>query len=548
VLLYLSSPGTLDRDGWLVLAWLGLYRLGSVLLDPLAEPGAPRIRVRRALLAEYLGHVLGAGLWFHWLAHVHPATLLYVAPAYALYFLAQGPVLRRMASRLPVALALGLTLWGFEALRSWIPLPFGLGWFRMAHHAHHHLWLSGSVRVLGIEGLSLAVALAAGSLLGCLRARRLVLPELALGLGGIGVCAILSLGTAAPPMKEAKDWPRLLLVQPGFADERLGLQPARQRLLGLLELSHRALESLREAGEPPPDVVCWGESMLHVPVVDAAWRAAVAEGERPPGWPEGDLLALAESYDEGLQGAVLGPLFSGPRPILDPGSWFVGGSEHWTHEPGEGLRREVMLALFDPRGELRGIAGKRFLCPGAETLHGLEHLAPVRGFFRWIGGYVPDFSPAERTTVFELTSRSGEPLRLSATLCFDNAFQEPYLDAVGQGALDLHLVASNEAWFKTSYEMDHMVAFSRLLALSTGRSLVRATNSGVSIGIGPDGRELGRVGGAGQDRAVSGWRLIAVPVPLDGSLYPPFPALAGALRLLSIGIPLLVLLFVRRAR
>ena len=120
--------------------------------------------------------------------------------------------------------------------------------------------------------------------------------------------------------------------------------------------------------------------------------------------------------------------------------------------------------------------------------------------------------------------------------------------AAGAGELDFHLVGSNEAWFKTSYEMDHMVAFSRILALATGRSFVRATNSGVSICLGPDGRELGRVETAGRDRAVAGWEVFAVPTPRDRKAFPAYPSLAGVWGGLSIGIPVLLFFLLHRRR
>ena len=75
-------------------------------------------------------------------------------------------------------------------------------------------------------------------------------------------------------------------------------------------------------------------------------------------------------------------------------------------------------------------------------------------------------------------------------------------------------MASNEAWYRTSCEMDQMLAFSRIMALMTGRAFVRATNSGVSAVLGPDGRELGRVrDAAGCDRAIAGFGAWSVPVP-----------------------------------
>ena len=52
---------------------------------------------------------------------------------------------------LSLVLALPSAWMSVEALRSLLPLPIGAPWLRLGHHAHHHLWLSGSARVWGLE-------------------------------------------------------------------------------------------------------------------------------------------------------------------------------------------------------------------------------------------------------------------------------------------------------------------------------------------------------------------------------------------------------------
>ncbi len=552
VLFFLASPGMAGPDGSFLLAVGALALFGFILLHPLSAPGESP---RKPLLAEYVAHTLGGVLWFYWLGHVTLLTLVYVGPAYALYHLAQGPVLRGFAKRFSHALSLALCYTGFEALRSWIPTPFGLGWFRFGHYTHHHLWLSGSARVFGIEGLSFVGALAAGGLLGVFlawRNGRSVRREALLGLSGLALALVFALSIRAPKTREG---PQVLLIQSGFEQERLGLDPHQGQLVKLVAQTREAIEALRARQAAPVDLVCWGESMLYLPIADESFRAALARGERPDWWTE-DSEGLPEQLDRSLRHYVLSQLFGEGRvpPILDPGTWFSGGSERWYFDDELGFAKNVMLGLFDPEGQRRGLAGKQYLCPGAETLHGLERFQFVQDFFTWIGGYVPRFSPAEETSVFAIETRGGAEYRFSATLCFDNAFAEPYLEAVGTGELDFHLVASNEAWFKTSYEMDHMVAFSRILALATGRSFVRATNSGISIVLAADGTELGRVraprapGEPAVDRAVRGWEAFAVPVPLERTEFPPYASLAGVLRALSVGIPFVLFLFLHRRR
>jgi apolipoprotein N-acyltransferase len=84
--------------------------------------------------------------------------------------------------------------------------------------------------------------------------------------------------------------------------------------------------------------------------------------------------------------------------------------------------------------------------------------------------------------------------------------------------VDFHLIASNEAWYRRSVEMDHMLAFSRMIAAATGRSVLRATNSGISALIGPDGSLLEVLEGPDGPKMARGVGTWTVPVPVrDGA-------------------------------
>jgi len=145
---------------------------------------------------------------------------------------------------------------------------------------------------------------------------------------------------------------------------------------------------------------------------------------------------------------------------------------------------------------------------------GFEQIGWVRDVIYSVAGYVPDLvSGADDAETLSFTARDGRKFRFGVSVCFDNAFDDPYTDPLRRGDFDFHAVFSNEAWFLRSQEGDQMVAFSRLIAIATGRSLVRATNSGITTVIAPDGRELGRVRVGGDDREVAGTLRVTIPVP-----------------------------------
>ncbi len=106
---------------------------------------------------------------------------------------------------------------------------------------------------------------------------------------------------------------------------------------------------------------------------------------------------------------------------------------------------------------------------------------------------------------------------MAVAVCFDNAFLDVHVEPLRAGPVDFYIEVSNEAWFRHSQEYDQMIAFSRLLAAATGRSIVRATNGGVSALIGPDGVERRRLERGGEDRMVRGTLEIVVPVPTAGA-------------------------------
>ncbi|MEQ1894756.1 MAG: hypothetical protein ABL998_19610, partial [Planctomycetota bacterium] len=230
------------------------------------------------------------------------------------------------------------------------------------------------------------------------------------------------------------------------------------------------------------------------------------------------------------------------------GASFSVGAEVYDLVEGE-IRRKVGLILFDAAGNRAAPAFKQFLVPLGETFFGFERQAWARQLAFDSAGYVPDLVAGERTGRLTLRGRDGRLYPLSGTVCFDNAHPFPYRSALAEGPVDFHLVASNEAWYGTSCEMDQMLAFSRVFALSTGRSFVRATNSGVSTVIAGDGREVGRVtDAAGRDRAVAGAVALTVPVPAPGlATVTPYVRLGRWSELLWLALGLFAVLRPTRA-
>jgi apolipoprotein N-acyltransferase len=522
-LFVLASPGALVGDGSCALAVAGFALWSATVV----RSG------RRAFAVEWLAGALGGGALFYWCAYVVWFGPVYCGAGWGVYAACAGLAVRRMARWLPLPSAAAIGWMGVEVLRAAIPPPFGLGWLRLGHFAHHLLFLSGSARVWGVEGLGFALACLGGAAAAlALRSEQRV-RDLVLGVAPSALACGFALFVPAPRLEPG---PAILLVQPAFLQHDKLFRDADVNFAELSDLTARAVR----AASTPPDLVCWGESMYFGWAAEPAVRQALVQGLQVAPWnpplSQADLDEMQAVEDRRVRREILGS-------VLPSGTSFLTGVELFDVQDGV-IRSFGAVLLYDAQGRRSPPANKQWLVPGAETILGLEEFEPVREFVRRVAGYTPDFAAGERTTVLSLGGRDGASWRFGASVCFDNAFLGPYLEPLAEGPLDFHLVASNEAWYHESFEMDQMLAFSRLIALSTGRSVVRATNSGVSCVLSADGREVGRVESAGRDRSVTGWLEARVPVPADPAQRTPYLKLQLALScLLTAGL----LLTLRRA-
>lgn len=117
------------------------------------------------------------------------------------------------------------------------------------------------------------------------------------------------------------------------------------------------------------------------------------------------------------------------------------------------------------------------------------HLVPFGEFvpagFAWFFGLVDipmsGFTPG----------RPGQPLlavagqRLAINICYEDLFGEELLNALPEATLLVNL--SNTAWFGDSLAQPQHLQIARLRALETGRPMLRATNTGMTAAIAPNG-------------------------------------------------------------
>ena len=79
--------------------------------------------------------------------------------------------------------------------------------------------------------------------------------------------------------------------------------------------------------------------------------------------------------------------------------------------------------------------------------------------------------------------------RVAVNICYEDAFGEEIIRQLPEATLLVNV--SNVAWFGRSIAPSQHLQISQARALETGRTMLRATNTGVTAVIGPDGRVLG---------------------------------------------------------
>ncbi|MCA9002084.1 MAG: hypothetical protein KDB61_09185, partial [Planctomycetes bacterium] len=505
-LLLLAQPGLFNRDGFGFLAFGALIPWVWVV----SRPG------RHAKRIEWFVNGLGLCGFAFWMRYLLPWAVLPMGFVPALYLVVGGVVLRRLAGRYPLALAAPMAWVAAEAVRFGLPSPYSFGWWRLGTLTHADFWFSSGARTFGVWGLSFALAALAGWVVDRLRpfAGRASISH-AVGLGA--PLAVVLAGFLVPP-PATEDGPRVLVLTPGLEQglKAFSDDPLRTLFVDPVQCLVEGLDEAVALEEPLPDLVAFGESMIpglspEPSAIDALERGINSPPFTGRTWTKerlaGEVDRQRQVFDV-LQGrrpertglakqSLLSGRYSEPwiqalargRAPLPEGTWIFGGVEGLVERDGF-LWRVNGARIWDAAGKPGDLASKLHLVPAAEDPFPAAHVPFLLNMIQEVGGYIPDFVADDRSSVLTFNSRDGRPWRVGTLICYDNSYDDPFLGVHGGEGVDFHMVASNEAWYERSVLMDHMLAFTRLAAMQSGRSVLRATNSGSSALVGPDGRIL----------------------------------------------------------
>ncbi|WP_079008152.1 apolipoprotein N-acyltransferase [Streptomyces sp. XY431] len=272
-------------------------------------------------------------------------------------------------------------------------------------------------RPRAVAALFAAAVLAAGPLLFALRPA----PPAAASAGGSGPAEV-----------------RIALVQPGIVDE----PDAR------FEASARATAAL--VGQPPVDLVVWGES------------STTADLDRDPA-----TLARLRA----LSAATGAELLAGEDARKSDG------------------RISKDAVLVSPDGVVDRYRKIR-LVPFGEYI-------PLRPLLGWVAGVSraagENRAPGTDQHLLPAVDRSGRALPIGTLICFESAFPDMARTAARAGARVL-VYQSSTSTFQRSWAPEQHVSLAAIRAAETGRPVVQGSLTGVSAAFDAQGRELARLG------------------------------------------------------
>ena len=432
------------------LAWFGLVPgLWLIVRSPTAREGGMR--------AWWLGagYLIAA---LYWMApEIGPAVLLvgavvgvlWVPFGVAAWKLLRPPVTwpRALAALVVVPSCWLLTEW----LRSWQAL--GGPWAVFGVSQWQHPAVLALAAVGGVWLISFALVLANVAILLVIEALPRVMPG-ATGRPGLAVlgvaAAVVSAGAgplafaltpASPAVREAT----VAMVQPGTVGNAVKRVDASERLTAGLSRSG-------ELSGTKPDLIVWGESSTAVD------------------------LTLPENRDQ-LQKLTALTREDGADLLVSQDAIVPGkGHEKWS-------------VLVGPAG-IKGIYIKTRLVPFGEYIPFRQQLGWLTKISRAASS---NMIPGTGAHLLHATDRAGRPLPIGVLVCFESAFPDMSRVDTDLGA-QLIVYQSATSTFQGTWGPDQHASLGAVRAAETGRPVVQAALTGVTVGFDARGRLLAWMG------------------------------------------------------
>lgn len=439
---------------WLVLGWVGLVPWLAVL----DRAGS----LRAALALGWLMSVTFTLAVFGWFALgirtyadlsllSAGALLAVVAPLVQPQFLTFAAARHLARSRSGIATTAIVGACVYVGSEWMMPKLFG---DTLGHGLYASVWMRQAADLAGAPGLSLILLVANAAALAAARGRRgraAVVPLSCVALLAVGLCAygafrLRRLDAAAPPNAPLTAG----IVQGNLSHyDQMRAERGTYATVRTIVDTYFAMSSELLA-RAPLDLLVWPETV---------YPTTFGSPKSPDG-------AAFDDEITSFVGRAAVPLVFGS----------------YDTEKGD----EFVAAFFlePPRGAPPTFATyrKAWPFPLTERVPAFLDSPRVRAWLPWLGTWKPGAGPK----VVPFALRGGRTIRIAPLICYDVLDPGLVLAAVREGA-DLILTLSNDSWFASGAGPRLHLLGAAFRSIETRRPQLRATNTGISAVILPDG-------------------------------------------------------------
>ena len=227
-------------------------------------------------------------------------------------------------------------------------------------------------------------------------------------------------------------------------------------------------------------------------------------------WPETSFPGYLE--DEAEMAAQLRGAIRQTRTMVLVGAPTFGDLE-------KGLRFYNSAVFYGPDGEERQRYSKVHLVPFGEYLPFERLIGFIRRFVQ-----IGHFTPGQEKTIFTMVTRTQKvniKAKFAALICYEDIFPGLVRDFCNRGA-DFLVNMTNDAWFGDSTAPYQHTQASVFRAIENRVPVVRATNTGLSCFISPEGLVISTVMENGKEIFVTGHKGCDLILRKERSFYTRF--------------------------
>jgi len=476
VLLFAGSfPSLLFENGFPFFAWI-VYVPIFILLQ--------RVSLAGSLAWGALYGYAAYGLFNYWLGVFHPLAGIIVGSVYLVYNAALFFLLRLAIIFFPKrAYIVQWVIWlAYEYLRTTGFLAYSYG--ISAYSQWRMIPLIQIAGIFGVWGVSALVVFPSvwlGSLIWKIKNSRFLISLIPFFVWFAALTAALVYGFTVP--SDFSDSPKvnIALVQHNTDPWIGGIDAYRDNYLTLKRLSNEAL-----AAQPKPDLVVWSETAF-VPRI--YWHTTYRDD--PSSW------LLVKELNDYLSMQDVPFVIGNDDARKDPSK---------NPKPGENFRVDYNAAMLFENGKNTGTYRKLHLVPFTEHFpyekqFPLIHRALVNADTHF-------WEKGTEATVFSVSG-----FTFSTPICFEDTFGYLSRKFVQNGA-GLIVNLSNDAWSKSLPAQNQHLSMAVFRTVENRRSMVRATASGQTCGILPNGRIIAMAA-----PFTEAWLNVSVPVLNEETIY-----------------------------